>query len=119
MALYKETSVNVGDIKAGQQNVKVEWFFDQLKKEDLAVTPEGKYAIQPSCGCTANFDVLDDRIVAHYNDGGNNVGLVSKAVTVYYNDAHVDVMVKNTKGVETYNPALGKTVLMFSANVIK
>ena len=118
MGFFKETSVNIGDIKPGSIN-KVEWVFDQVKKSDIAINPNGTYAIVPACGCTANFEVLEDKIVANYTDNGNTLGPIGKSVTVYYNDVGVETMLKNKKGVDVYNPALGKTVLMFSANVVR
>lgn len=119
MGLFKETSVNMGDIRPGQSDVLIEWFFDQLTKDDIAVDSEGKFAIAPSCGCTASFEVLEDRIIAKYNDSGNTIGPVSKSATVYYKSGDTPVKVVNNRGVETYNPDLGKTVLFFTVNVVK
>lgn len=122
-SLFKQTSVKLEPIKAGQKNVPVEWLFDSITKEDIASYVDAKgetqYAIKPGCGCTASFEVLDDRIKALYSDGGNNKGAVSKSVTVYHkpSDPSVPVRSKNERGVDVFNPALGKTVLMFTVPI--
>lgn len=121
MGLFKDVSVNGGVIKPGQREVHIEWLFDSLKKDDIASYMEGgvkKYAIKPSCGCTADIEVLEDRVVAKYNDGGNTIGPLSRSLTVYHSSVTgVDVFLINDRGVKIFNPALGKTVLGFTVTV--
>lgn len=57
--------------------LQVEWFFDNLTVDQIAVKDNGEYAVIPGCGCTADIQVLEDRIIATYTDQ-NTVESVSK-----------------------------------------
>ena len=120
--LFKSTVAETVDIKAGQKNVNIEWPFEDLKPHELATYKDSsgndKLAIAFGCGCTGTPELLSDRLCVKYNDSGNNKGLVSKALTVFYKDSEdTPVRVRNEKGVEIFNPNLGKTVLTFSVNI--
>lgn len=124
MQFFKQTFVNVGDIKLGQKEVKVEWEFEGMSKEDVAKYKNSSgnevFAVAPGCGCTANLEVTDKGITALYNDGGNNIGQFTKQVVVYH--APTDdtlVRVTNEKGREMYNKKLASTTLKFMVNVTK
>lgn len=122
--LYKETKVDIGNIKLGQSDVEVRWEFDELTKDDIAFYNGGAGdeipAIQAFCGCTASFDIDDNGITALYTDNGSKTGVVTKSIYVYYKpEEDIPVRVTNEKGVETFNPKLAKTQLSFSMNVGK
>lgn len=123
--LFKDITIDIGEIKAGSKDNKVEWFFEDLKKDDIAssIDKNGKiqWHVVPSCGCTASIQVTDNSIVALYNDNGNHIGKIDKKITVYFkpDDSSTPIKAKNEKGVEVYNPLLGKTTLFLNATVKK
>lgn len=123
MELFKDVQVNGGIIKPGQKDVLIEWMFEEIKQNEIASYEEGgvqKYAIQPSCGCTASIEVLQDRLVAKYNDGGNSLGPLSRSLTVYLKASDgTEVFLTNDRGVKMFNPALGKVTLGFTVTVEK
>lgn len=59
---FEDTRYNIGHIKPGQGNIKLEWVFQDIKKDQIE-------EVKPQCGCTAKVDIKDDRITAVYTDG--------------------------------------------------
>lgn len=91
----------------------------------LYVRRNGKVTISGNCGCTADVDILPDRIVAKYNDNTKKdevlalpgkVMTVSKNLRVFLKDGK-PLKVKNERGVETYNQQKATTTLFFHVNV--
>lgn len=120
---FKNLISNVDKVKPGTSKVKLEWFYDKLKKEDIALKPDGSYAIKPSCGCTANVVVTDESIKAFYSDNtylseGEKSKTVSKYLTVYLKD-ELPVFVKNPVGTTIYNVNKSKIILTFNVKIEK
>jgi len=117
MELFKATHVDVGVIRVGQANVPVKWFFEGLTREKFALDAKGEPLVHAGCGCTASFRLEDDGIVALYSDRGGTIGPITKAITVHYKPSPgTPIYVKNDRGVDVINTALGKTVLTFTVN---
>lgn len=105
-------------VPVGTQGINLEW---QLEKGDGSMIEQ----VVPGCGCTADVDILPDRIVAKYNDNTKKeevlalpgkVMTVSKNLRVFLKDGK-PLKVKNERGVETYNQQKATTTLFFHVNV--
>lgn len=117
--LFKNTVVDLGEIKGGSKGVEVFWEFEDLSKNDIAYNDDGSPAIKPGCGCTASFEVGEDGIYAKYNDSGNKTGKITKALTVYRKDGDSPVKVLSARGGgSVYNSNLPKVTLKFTAIII-
>lgn len=107
-------------IVAGQKGVLVEWLFDDLGIHEIARKDNGTFAIKPGCGCTADIEVLSDRILAKYNDStvlaGKTKDTVGKTLQVFLNDGK-PLFVKNEKGVKIWNPSKTNALLSFTLKV--
>ena len=98
-------------ISPGDKGIKVEWLFEELTREQIYKESKDKYAVRPGCGCTANVEVLEDRIVATYTDSTkkdsvlkspNREMSIRKTISVFLDDGK-DLIVKNERGVDALN----------------
>ena len=105
-------------IKVGEAGVPLEWHVEE------GFTSEIEY-IQPGCGCTAEVKIEDGRVLATYNDNTRReevaempgqVKTISKNLRVFLKDGK-PLMVKNERGVETYNQQKQSMTLFFHVNV--
>lgn len=112
-------------ISPGQKNVRVEWLFEDLTKDQIDLKENGNYAVIPGCGCTANIEVLDDRIVATYSDtttekkvreSQNRELQIGKNLRVYLKDGK-PLRAKNDRGVMGWN-VKGKENVILAFTVI-
>lgn len=119
---FKSAHYKIPDtIKPGEDKVRVEWFYDKLKREDIAIDEKtNKYAIFPGCSCTANFDVDDEKIVAYYKDssGKSFSGKIGKNVKVFLNDGK-PLWIKNEKGVVSQNTSGKKYILLTFEGIVQ
>lgn len=115
---------NVEDTIRMGKTAKVQWFFKDLTKDQIAKNEKGQYAIIPGCGCTAKIKVSDKGIVAVYTDNttketvsnsSNGVASVSKSIRVFLNDGK-PLYETNSKGVLRPNYH-GKKNLILTFNV--
>jgi len=108
------------------KTAKLEWFFKDLKKDQIAKDEKGKYAIMPSCGCTAKIKVTDKGVVAMYTDNtkletirmsSNGIASVSKSIRVFLDDGQ-PLYEKNNRGVLRPNYHGKKNIILtFNVNV--
>lgn len=109
-------------IKPGQKKVHIEWIFDDLSTHEIARKSDGTFAIFPGCGCTADIEVLSDRIVARYNDstklGKNSSTKVGKTVRVFMDDGE-PLYIKNERGVSELNSSNKENALLSFSLVVK
>lgn len=105
-------------IKANQAGVPLEWHIEEGSIEDIE-------HIQPGCGCTAEVKMENGRVLATYNDNTKveevaempgRVKTISKNLRVFLKDGK-PLMVKNERGVETYNAQKQSLTLFFHVNV--
>lgn len=122
MSYFKESTVDLGQIKAGSNNVNVKWEFEDLTLDDIAkfkdVRGVEQYAIRPGCGCTAKFSFTEKGIEAVYTDSLKKGGK-TKSVTVYLKpEDGVPVRVQNNRNTERFNEALKTVVIVFKLESI-
>lgn len=123
---FKTTHCTVKDpISPGTKNVGVNWLFEDLTNVDIAKDSDGKYAVKPGCGCTANVEVTETGIIAFYTDSTkkqdvlssqNREKSVGKNMRVFLDDGK-PLYVKNERGVMKLNVG-GKANILLTFNVI-
>lgn len=91
----------------------------------LFVRRGGKVTISGNCGCTAEVQILPDRVRAVYNDNTKetevrqmpgHVKTISKNLRVFLKDGQ-PLKVRNERGVEAFNAQKASTTLFFHVNV--
>ncbi len=104
-------------VKAGQKDVKLEW---QIKEGGDMIEE-----IVPGCSCTAEATIFPDRVVASYTDNTpaseiekmpGKIKTISKNLRVFLKDGK-PLKVKNSRGVDAYNPDKQSVTLFFHVNV--
>jgi hypothetical protein len=109
-------------IKVGSKNNIVSFFYGpDLKKDDIE-------QVFPGCGCTADVQILDDRITANYTDNtspleiegasASNAKPIEKSLTVVYKSEE-PLWTKNERGLQVVNPNKNREILKFYGNVTK
>jgi hypothetical protein len=105
-------------IKVGQTGVNLEWHIKEGTGDDIE-------KIVPGCSCTADAKIEKTRVVAVYTDNSpkeeiskmpGQMKTVSKNLRVFLKDGK-PLMVKNARGVDTYNPEKASLTLFFHCNV--
>ena len=118
---YPIATVHLGDIKSGSKNVPVFWEFDKGSPNDIAKDPQGKWAIQTTCGCSKNVIVSEQGVGVTYSNGGKNERNKEFTKTVFaYLKPKEDMPIKvlNPKGKSIFNPKLEYVRLDFKFNII-
>lgn len=111
--LFKELSVDVGEIKRGQKDVSITWeLADGISPQDIDL-------IKPGCGCTANFDWLTEpgKVTAKYNDNTpKGKSSFAKSATVVFKGPG-EAQIKNNRGQLRYNPVRKTVSIHFTGKV--
>ena len=116
---FEDVSYNFGEISPGVKNVKLEWIFKDIKKEDID-------EVRPGCGCTAKIEIQDDRITGVYNDSTphqtvssrvNKRFNIKKTLRVYLKDGE-KIDITNNRGVADINPKKKRILIDFSGVVV-
>jgi len=122
MALFKNNyigespTVNIGSFKSADKGIEVVWYFDELKRSDIATYYKNnkiEYAIEKNCSCQGEIQVTDTFIKLIYNDKGS-VGSISKRIILYLKDEKHPTVIKNDRGIDIFNPKLGFIELKFT-----
>ncbi len=115
MALFKNDTINIGNIKP-QAKIEVFWAFEELKRSDIATYLENGvrvYAIEKNCSCQGETKISDAGIALVYNDKGLEQ-VIDKSIRVYLDNGNMPVRVKNDRGIEEFNSQLGSLQLKFT-----
>lgn len=117
MGLFKQTLVKYPNIIKRGKTAVIEWFYDETSKDEIEDA-------RPGCSCTANIEILDDRIRAVYTDNtpesafqNREVEMINKNINVYFKDGK-PLMIKR-RGRDVRNPDKKRQTLSFHVSVTK
>ena len=105
-------------IQCGAGGVLLEWHIAEGSGDMIEL-------IQPGCSCTAEVEILPDRVRAIYTDNTKetevrqmpgHIKTISKNLRVFLKDGQ-PLKVRNERGVEAFNAQKASTTLFFHVNV--